>query len=806
MTTTGTVDAYAADVLLVGRSRELAAVTDLLNGATHSLGGVLVLTGRAGSGRTALLVETARLARAAGLPVLTVRATRSQRPGTIWATLLRTVGAPAALVDHLLDNPSATDISEACRILCRKQRGLIAIDDVDAGGPVAVDGLAALGSLLPEHPLAVVTTSAAPLGVGTEVALSPLTDADVAALCGDDRPDVVRAIRTAARGLPGPVAALTAELRSLPAGDDPVVALALRAQGDVEFLDVDPQVVRLIEIGLSRASEPADRAALLATLARELLGDSSAAGRRRALLDDAERLAAGTGDPCLQARVLDARLHALWAPDIADERLTTADRIIGLAREGGDLQLESAGAFWRFVSLVESGRILEAENALADYERIAPPDAETRVLVLSRRAMLAALRGRYEQALALAVEVGAIGDAAGVPDTQRLVGTITGCVAADCGTVGQLDDGIAAFLGFALRFPGHFYEATAAMLLAQAGRADQASAELERVAPSLIGGSGPRWLGSITHAATAAVSFARDELREQLFNALQPYSGKFAILGGANACFGPVDRYLGMLATTLGRPAQGVELLERAAAAEEMVGALPGLARTLAALADAHKRRGAPGDADQAAAHELRSASIATRLGMTALLSRPGAASNQWSLRRDGEDWLLEAGAEGARLRGSRGLHYLAMLLTHPRSEIPAATLLAGGAAPPPAQDEPLLDRQALSAYQARLQRLTDAAESADRAGDVTNAARIAAERDAILAQLRGTVGLAGRRRSFTSQEERARVSVTKAVRGALDRIEAVAPQCGAHLRSSVRTGRDCRYQPAPGGPAGWSA
>src|SRR5207248_3599923 len=139
------------------------------------------------------------------------------------------------------------------------------------------------------------------------------------------------------------------------------------------------------------------------------------------------------------------------------------------------------------------------------------------------------------------------------------------------------------------------------------GRTDQASAELDRVAPSLIGGSGPRWLGSLTNAVVAAVAVARDELREQLFDALQPFSGKFAIWGGANACFGPVDRYLGMLASTLGRPAEGVELLERAAAAEEQVGALPGLARTLAALADALKQRGAPGDDDQAAAYELRS-------------------------------------------------------------------------------------------------------------------------------------------------------------------------------------------------------
>jgi len=37
-----------------------------------------------------------------------------------------------------------------------------------------------------------------------------------------------------------------------------------------------------------------------------------------------------------------------------------------------------------------------------------------------------------------------------------------------------------------------------------------------------------------------------------------------------------------------------------------------------------------------------------------------------------------------------------------------------------------------------------------------------------------------------------------------LDRIAAVAPRAGVHLHASIRTGRACRYEPGPGGPAGW--
>jgi hypothetical protein len=47
-------------------------------------------------------------------------------------------------------------------------------------------------------------------------------------------------------------------------------------------------------------------------------------------------------------------------------------------------------------------------------------------------------------------------------------------------------------------------------------------------------------------------------------------------------------------------------------------------------------------------------------------------------------------------------------------------------------------------------------------------------------------------------------VNVTRTLRAALDRISVAAPRAGAHLKASIRTGLECRYDPAPGGPAGW--
>ncbi|HKE13857.1 MAG TPA: AAA family ATPase [Kofleriaceae bacterium] len=59
--------------MLVGREAELAALADLVERAVGHRGGVLVLRGAPGAGRSALLAETAKLARQRGLRVLTAR-------------------------------------------------------------------------------------------------------------------------------------------------------------------------------------------------------------------------------------------------------------------------------------------------------------------------------------------------------------------------------------------------------------------------------------------------------------------------------------------------------------------------------------------------------------------------------------------------------------------------------------------------------------------------------------------------------------------------------------------------------------
>ncbi|MFF3444051.1 hypothetical protein [Streptosporangium sp. NPDC002721] len=172
--------------------------------------------------------------------------------------------------------------------------------------------------------------------------------------------------------------------------------------------------------------------------------------------------------------------------------------------------------------------------------------------------------------------------------------------------------------------------------------------------------------------------------------------------------------------------------------------------------------------------------------------------------RREGRRWRIGLGARSAHVEHSLGMAYLAVLLANPRYEIPAVELAAGpvphGAAAVDAGGataQPTLDEEAVRAYRGRLSLLQEEIDGYEAANDVVRAERVRAERDWLIDELASATGLAGRARNFTGNEERARVSVGKALRRAVTRVAAADPVLGEELRLTIRTGRLCCYQPS---------
>ena len=749
-------------MVMVGRRRELAVVDRLLDRAEAGTGGLLVVSGAPGAGVTTFLDAAAERARHRGLAVVRESSAHPfEDPDTVTPGIARS--GPALIV---MEDPGDAGLRQ--RLAARA-----------ASGPTAI-------------------LARAPLGHRSDLHLGGLSEADLGVLLGQLPEGTVHAIWLASGGLPGPALGLAADLTGVDESEA-FVRLALTTPSRTAFLDVDAGLVRLLEATADRPLPAGTRARVLARLARELLGDSSASDRRRHLVDEALARARADGDPVTIATVLDDRLHALWDPAAAGERLSAADEIVRQARSGGDGDLERRGLFWSFIAHVELGDLASAESALMRYGRAATlaGDREGEVVVLARQAMLAVVRGRFATATSLAAEVAERGRQAGMADTERLVATIHTQVTLLQGPFADPADQADQLQALARQLPGHFFEATAARILIESGLEVESGLELQRLLPAVLTGSGPRWLGAVADLAVVAARVGEPSDASALFEVLLPYRGQLVVWGGANTITGPADDYLGRLAVRLDRLDDATVFLNDAVAMEERIGALPWLARTLLVRA----RIGSSGAAERDVA---RATTIGRRLGLTLPTVAPPREPDGWALIRDGEDWRLDAGPETARLRDRRGLHYLRTLLAAPGQEIPALDVVAGGAGLQTHDEMPALDAVARAAYQRRLSELDRQLDDADRGGDAERAAAAEAERSALLAELRRATGLGGRTRVISGEAERARVNATRALWAAVEQIEPAAPTAAAHLRSSLRTGRLLRYQPAPGGPARW--
>jgi non-specific serine/threonine protein kinase len=158
------------------------------------------------------------------------------------------------------------------------------------------------------------------------------------------------------------------------------------------------------------------------------------------------------------------------------------------------------------------------------------------------------------------------------------------------------------------------------------------------------------------------------------------------------------------------------------------------------------------------------------------------------------------------------GLAYLARLLADPGREVHAADLAAAAyegrrapAAAPPGDAGELLDARARAEYAARLRDAREELEEALRHHDRGRVERLGDEVERLAAELARGFGLGGRPRRAGSTSERARLSVTRAIRYAIGKIGEHDPALAEHLRRGVRTGTFCGYTPSSRDPMSWA-
>jgi hypothetical protein len=225
-------------------------------------------------------------------------------------------------------------------------------------------------------------------------------------------------------------------------------------------------------------------------------------------------------------------------------------------------------------------------------------------------------------------------------------------------------------------------------------------------------------------------------------------------------------------------------------------------AHTVADCARAFATAGAPARAAELAAegvHRYETLGLVRRAAeLRPLLaaSPPTAAPGEGSLVRDGDTWMFSYEGASVRVRHAKGIADLAVLLANAGQEVHVRTL-GGVEHLPAAATQPALDDAAIAAYRGRLGDLEAELDEADRHADVGRAAMLAAERDALVAELTRGLGLGGRpRRAGSDPDERLRKAVSARVKASIERLEDLHPALGRHLRHAVHTGYWCSYIP----------
>jgi hypothetical protein len=549
---------------------------------------------------------------------------------------------------------------------------------------------------------------------------------------------------------------------------------ALRLPSALGFGTHPGQLPVLIHQAYAVAAAPASRCRLASALARAWAYEGDA-DRAAAFATEAVHLADRIGDPELLASALDAALLGRWGPDDFQVRLTLADRLAHTAAHLTEPDQRLSAHVWRLTTAWECLDLVAVQRQLRALDLLAEESASPRItfFATSRRAMHALVTGDLELADRLIARTQEVGAATTEPDLAAVVHSLVADRARQVGDIATLRREAADFQEFGAAEGVQSVSAEAAVMWLAAGEPDRALDLLDQLA-----GGGldrvPRdvdFLLTVTSLVEVATALRRRHLAADGARLLTPYAGRAVLNAGSVTFHGVVDHYLYLAERTLGRQSP---------------------ARWQHSATNCYRRIGATWWTNRLGEPE-------TPPPLAVIVHLHQEPSTGWTVGRDGATTTL---------LDLKGLHYLRYLLGRPGTDVGALELVAAisgiGIAPAETNPADLLDKQALSAYRQRLRDIDSDLAEAESWANRGRVEQLTIEREALIAELAGGMGLARRHRQFASNTERARVAVRKAIAATLRRIERHDPSLARLLRDTIHTGAACRYDPDPARPVTW--
>jgi DNA-binding SARP family transcriptional activator len=393
--------------------------------------------------------------------------------------------------------------------------------------------------------------------------------------------------------------------------------LARAARMSANFLaysEPDPFIGELCEEALEviDRSEPTLRGVVMSCLARFRSYSEGLGVVMEAMATDALALTLQEDDEAAQTYALDTLAITLFGTPRVEERLDILNR-------SAAIQQSTIGVRARAATHLELGDMAAFEADVARHRA----DATRRGLQLTKQYVVtfdvlrAMLAGRLDEAELLLQQ--GLAQAGG---DRSYLGDLGGQLLLLRREQGRLAEAM-PLLRYAVAESGGMglFRCGLTAALAETGAAEEARRELADLALDDFGSvlRDLSWTVSLGFLTEAATQLGDAATAKRVLDHFEPHSGHLAVMGWGVLCLGAVDRFLGMLALTVGRLDTAVAYLEAGLAKEQTMGLPAFRARSGRWLGAALLQRSGPGDRGRARTVLQATADEAAALGMPAL-------------------------------------------------------------------------------------------------------------------------------------------------------------------------------------------
>jgi DNA-binding CsgD family transcriptional regulator len=384
----------------------------------------------------------------------------------------------------------------------------------------------------------------------------------------------------------------------------------------------DVAAIELLEEAIAALGDqrPQLRVGLLSGLARTL--DMQGQQARAAIVrTNAIALARQLEDSTGLAIVL---MRSYWSRGLSplSEIVAMLTEAKALGEQLGNTEIQAEAMSWRVPAFVAVADIASARSEVVALREMAQTTAQPFFLHIAEHygAAIALADGRLPAAEAMAARSEEAGRLLAGRDALGTYGIQMFSLRREQGRLAELAP-VIRILAAGEHEHGPWQPGLVSLLV-ELGMETEARRELDRIAAAgLEPFRASLWLASLAYIADASSALGHEITAALVYPELEQLAGANVMIGHLVACYGAADRYLGMLAATLGEWDRAEEHFEHALALNRQMEARTWLAHTEYEYARALLARG-PSEPDRARALLTHAAELATDIGLAALHAR----------------------------------------------------------------------------------------------------------------------------------------------------------------------------------------